>query len=88
MRYLVTGGAGFIGSNMVDELVRRGHRVTGTVAGLLLIAWLVVEVAVIQEFSWLQVAFVAVGVAVLLLAVPTPTRGKPAAWSGRMKEMP
>lgn len=28
MRYLVTGGAGFIGSNMVDELVRRGHDVT------------------------------------------------------------
>jgi nucleoside-diphosphate-sugar epimerase len=27
MRYLVTGGAGFIGSNMVDELVRRGHSV-------------------------------------------------------------
>ena len=28
MRYLVTGGAGFIGSNTVDELVRRGHHVT------------------------------------------------------------
>jgi nucleoside-diphosphate-sugar epimerase len=27
MHYLVTGGAGFIGSNTVDELVRRGHRV-------------------------------------------------------------
>jgi Nucleoside-diphosphate-sugar epimerases len=27
MRYLVTGGAGFIGSNIVDELVRRGHDV-------------------------------------------------------------
>jgi nucleoside-diphosphate-sugar epimerase len=27
MRYLVTGGAGFIGSNIVDELVRRGHAV-------------------------------------------------------------
>lgn len=28
MRYLVTGGAGFIGSNIVDELVRREHSVT------------------------------------------------------------
>jgi nucleoside-diphosphate-sugar epimerase len=27
VRYLVTGGAGFIGSNVVDELVRRGHDV-------------------------------------------------------------
>ena len=27
MRYLVTGGAGFIGSNTVDELVVRGHSV-------------------------------------------------------------
>jgi nucleoside-diphosphate-sugar epimerase len=28
MRYLVTGGAGFIGSHTVDELVRRSHEVT------------------------------------------------------------
>jgi nucleoside-diphosphate-sugar epimerase len=27
LRYVVTGGAGFIGSNIVDELVRRGHSV-------------------------------------------------------------
>lgn len=28
MRYLVTGGSGFIGSNTVDELLRRGHSVS------------------------------------------------------------
>ena len=27
MRYLITGGAGFIGSNIVDELLRRGREV-------------------------------------------------------------
>jgi len=27
MRYLITGGAGFIGSFLADELLRRGHRV-------------------------------------------------------------
>jgi nucleoside-diphosphate-sugar epimerase len=45
MRYLVTGGAGFIGSNTVDELVRRGHDVvalddlsTGKAANLALVS--------------------------------------------------
>jgi UDP-glucose 4-epimerase len=28
MRYVVTGGSGFIGSNTVNELVRSGHQLT------------------------------------------------------------
>ena len=27
MRYLITGGAGFIGSHLADELIHRGHTV-------------------------------------------------------------
>lgn len=37
------------------------------VAGVLLIGWIAVELAVIREFSWLQVVFVVVGVVVLLV---------------------
>jgi hypothetical protein len=66
---------------------RRGYPMAGMVAGLLLIGWLVVEIVVIREFSWLQVVFVAVGVAVLWLAVPTVSRGKTGGTIESMKEM-
>ena len=53
MRYLVTGGAGFIGSNTVDELVRRGHSVvvldnlsTGKAANL---ATIISKIQFLQE---------------------------------------
>ena len=28
MKYLVTGGCGFVGSHLVDELVKNGHTIT------------------------------------------------------------
>ncbi|HVV19033.1 MAG TPA: hypothetical protein VHF06_06320 [Pseudonocardiaceae bacterium] len=49
---------------------RDGHAAAASVAGLMLIGWIAVEAAVIQEFSWLQVLFAVVGVAVLFLGLP------------------
>ena len=37
------------------------------VAGTLLVAWIVAEVAIIQQFSWLQPFYIAVGVSLIAL---------------------
>jgi hypothetical protein len=52
-------------------LAAREHRaypVAAAGAGALLVGWIALEIAVIREFSWLQVVFTVVGVAVLVLA--------------------
>jgi hypothetical protein len=40
-----------------------------TVAGVLLILWIIVEVAFIREFSFLQVVFAAAGLSLIVLAL-------------------
>jgi hypothetical protein len=37
-------------------------------AGLIMIAWEVTELAVVQQFSWLQPIFIAIGLVVIALA--------------------
>ncbi|HSK56095.1 MAG TPA: hypothetical protein VK908_12620 [Jiangellales bacterium] len=56
----------------------RGSPRTGdltTVAGLLLVGWIVVQVLVIREFSWFQPAYGLVGVVLLVLGLRLRGRG-------------
>lgn len=66
-------------ASYLTATARPGGLLAGATAGLLLLGWLAVEIAVIREFSWLQIGFAGVGLAVLSLAVPLLRAGKPVA---------
>lgn len=56
----------------------RGSPRTGdltTVAGVLLVGWIVVQVLVIREFSWFQPAYGLVGLVLLVLGLRLRARG-------------
>jgi hypothetical protein len=44
--------------------------VTASFAGIMLIAWIAVEVAFVREFSWLQPSYVAVGITFVVIGRP------------------
>lgn len=54
-------------------------RIAATAAGVILTGWILVQVAIIGALSWLQPAFAAVGVALIVLAslVPADTGVEP-----------
>lgn len=64
---IVVGGSSLLAAAMV--FIRREWSVfLAAVAGLVMIAWEITEVAMVQQFSWLEVFFVAVGLVVIGLA--------------------
>lgn len=62
---------------------RAGYQNSAAVAGLLLLGWIGVEIAVIQEFSWLQLVFAAVGFVVFFMAAPRHSHHRRFARSNR-----
>ncbi|SDZ42684.1 hypothetical protein [Herbiconiux ginsengi] len=78
---VVVGGTQLAGA--VTLLLRpRAGIVLSAVAGFGMIIWIFVEIAVIREYSWLQTAYLAVGIAELVLVLAllgiTPSIARPA----------
>jgi hypothetical protein len=78
---IVVGGTQLAGA--VTLLLRpRVGLVLSAVAGFGIIIWIFVEIAVIREYSWLQTAYFAVGIAELVLVLAllgiTPSIARPA----------
>jgi uncharacterized membrane protein YcfT len=66
--FLVVGGSALAAT--IATLVRRDAAVAiSFTAGLVMIGWIVGEIAIIGQFAWLQLVYFAVGVAMMVLAV-------------------
>lgn len=64
---IVVGGSALLAAATV--FIRREWAVfVSAVAGIIMIVWEVVEVAMVQQFSWLEVLFTAIGLLVIGLA--------------------
>lgn len=64
---IVVGGSSLLAAATV--FIRHAWSVLlAAAAGLIMIAWEVIEIAVVQQFSWLQPIFMAIGLAVISLA--------------------
>jgi hypothetical protein len=64
---IVVGGSSLLAAATV--FIRHAWSVfLAAAAGLIMIAWEVTELAVVQQFSWLQPIFIAIGLVVIALA--------------------
>lgn len=46
---------------------RRGYGPVAVLAGAMLVGWIILEIVIIREFSWLQPVFAAIGLLVVVL---------------------
>jgi hypothetical protein len=78
---VVVGGTQLAGA-VTLLMRRRSGIVLAAVGGFGMIIWIFVEIAIIREYSWLQTAYFAVGIAELVLVLAllgiTPSIARPA----------
>jgi hypothetical protein len=70
--FVVVGGAFLVAAIAVLARWRIAHR-AALAAGVIVLGWLAVQIAVIGYVSWLQTATVVAGLLVVLLAAPAPS---------------
>ena len=64
---IVVGGSSLLAAATV--FIRREWSVLlAAAAGLIMVGWEVIEIAMVKQFSWFEVLFIAIGLAVLGLA--------------------
>ena len=72
--FVVVGG-GFLAASIAVFARARAARALAVLAGLLVLAWLAVQVAIIGYVSWMQPATAIAGIVVLVLSARLPSRG-------------